>query len=103
MKKPTRFERTQDELTSVLRSLRLVVREVGNNYIAGLQAEVARLEQAIRLAREDDVPDRKQLNQMLLMLRWLSKLDVKPQKGRKRDLKELDKLISKLGDMVETW
>jgi hypothetical protein len=103
MKKPSRFDRAQNDLTAALRALRLVIKEVGQNYIAGLQAEVARLEQAVRLAREDDMPDRKQLQQMLQMQRWLNQLDVKPQKGRRRDLKALDRLVEKLSDMVETW
>jgi hypothetical protein len=37
------------------------------------------------------------------MLRLINKLDVKPQKGRRRDLKTLDKLIEKLTDTVDTW
>ena len=30
-------------------------------------------------------------------------LNVKPQKGRRRDLKELDRLISKLSDLASNW
>jgi hypothetical protein len=37
------------------------------------------------------------------MLKSLTDLDVKPDKGRRRDLKEIDKLISKLSDLVDTW
>lgn len=103
MKKRSKFDHAQDELTAALRALRLVIKEVGQNYIAGLQAEVARIEQCVRLAREDDMPDRKQLQQLVLMQRWINQLDVKPQKGRRRDLKELDRLVGKLREVVETW
>jgi len=103
MKRPNKFDQTQTELTSALRALRLVVREVGQNYVVGLQAEVAQLEQAVRLAKADDFPDRKQLIQMTNMLRWITALEVKPQKGRRRDLKELDKLITKLSDLTDNW
>ncbi|MCG3147796.1 MAG: hypothetical protein PCFJNLEI_01237 [Verrucomicrobiae bacterium] len=103
MKKPSKFERTQEELTKSLHALRVVAKEIGQNYIAGLQAEVARLETAVRQAKEDDMPDRKQLQQMTSMLRWLNDLDVKPQKGRRRDVKLLDKLIVKLSKVVENW
>lgn len=103
MKRTATFDRTQRELVAALHTLRLVVREVGSNYLAGLQSDVARLEQAARQAREDGMPDRKQLNHMTAMLKSLTDLDVKPDKGRRRDLKEIDKLISKLSDLVDTW
>jgi hypothetical protein len=103
MKKPSKFDRTQDELVKSLHALRLVTKEVGSNYIAGLQADVARLETAVRQAREDDMPDRKQLQQLTTMLRWVTDLNVKPQKGRRRDLKEIDKLIERLNNVVENW
>jgi hypothetical protein len=103
MKKKPKFDRTQGELAETLRTLRLLVREVGGNYLAGLQSEVARIEQAVRLAREDDTPDQRQLGQMTTMLRWIASLEVKPEKGRRRDLKELDKLIARLSDLVDNW
>src|SRR5260221_10408308 len=103
MKKHTKFDRTQAELTKSLHALRLVAKEIGQNYIAGLQADVARLESTVREAREDQTANRQQLKQMTSMLRWLTDLDVKPQKGRRRDVKVLDKLVSKLNNIVENW
>jgi len=103
MRKHSKFDRTQAELTKSLHALRLVAKEIGQNYIAGLQAEVARLEAAVRDAKKDDMPDHRQLQQMTSMLRWLADLDVKPQKGRRRDVKLLDKLITKLTKIVENW
>lgn len=103
MKKDTKFTRTQADLLAGLHTLRLVTREVGQNYLSGLQADIAKLQQSVQHAQEDDMPDRKQLNQLASMLRWINALDVKPQKGRRRDLKELDRLISKLNDVAETW
>ena len=103
MKHATKFMRTQDDLATALHTLRLVVKEVGLNYIAGLQADVAHLEQTVRLLREGDAPDRQTLNQLALMLKWINTLEVKPQKGRRRDLKELDRLIRKLTGLSENW
>ena len=37
------------------------------------------------------------------MLKWINTLEVKPQKGRRRDLKELDRLIRKLTGLSENW
>jgi len=103
MKRATKFDHTQRELIAALHALRIVAREVGSNYIAGLQSDVARLEQAAHQAKPDDMTDHKQLSQMTTMLKWLADLDIKPEKGRRRDLKELDHLIGKLNDLVDTW
>lgn len=99
----TRFDKTQQELAAALHALRLLVREVGNNYIAGLQTDVARASEAIKSARPGRARDRKQLAQLTTMLRWINALEVKPQKGRRRDVKELDRVISKLNDVVDNW
>ena len=103
MKRAAKFLGTQADLVASLHTLRLVVKEVGFNYIAGLQSEVAHLEQTVRLLRESDAPDRKILNQLTTMLKWINTLEVKPQKGRRRDLKELDRLIHKLSGQAENW
>ncbi|MEI6084368.1 MAG: hypothetical protein WCS70_08715 [Verrucomicrobiota bacterium] len=103
MKKYCKFDRTQAELTKSLHALRLVAKEIGQNYIAGLQADVARLEATVREARDDQTANRQKLRQMTSMLRWLSDLEVKPEKGRRRDIKVVDKLIAKLSKIVENW
>jgi hypothetical protein len=37
------------------------------------------------------------------MHKLINELDVKPQKGRRRDLKRLDRIISKLGGVAGDW
>ena len=103
MKRSAKFMVTQDDLVASLHTLRLVVKEVGLNYLAGLQSEIAHLEQTVRLIREGDAPDRQTFNQLTTMLKWIHTLEVKPQKGRRRDLKELDRLIRKLSDQADNW
>ena len=99
----TTFYQAHRELLASLGTLRMLVKEVGGNYLAGLQSEAARIQQTVRLVSESDMPSRKQLEQMRSMLKAIQGLDVKPPKGRRRDLKELDKTILKLGDMVDHW
>ena len=89
--------KTQIELADALHTLRLLVRDVGGNYIAGLQADVAHIQQVVK-ATEQPNP-----KQMRAMLNAIAALDIKPQKGRRRDLKELDRLISKLSDTIDNW
>ena len=89
--------RTQTDLADALHTLRLLVRDVGGNYLAGLQAEVARIQ---RVVKATEKPDAKQ---MRAMLHAIAALEIKPQKGRRRDLKELDRLVSKLSDTIDNW
>jgi hypothetical protein len=96
-------EKAREEFLAALHAVRLLVKEVGGNYIAELQADLARVERAARQFRNDDTSDAKQAVQMAGMVKLIGKLDVKPQKGRRRDLKALDKLIAKLNDTVDTW
>jgi hypothetical protein len=96
-------EKARHDCLAALHTLRLLVKEVGGSYLAGLQADVARVEEAARQFRNDDTNDAKQAVQMAAMVKLIHKLDVKPQKGRRRDLKNLDKLIEKLNDTVDTW
>ena len=99
----TRAERTQRDLAAALHTLRLLVKEAGGNYLAALQAEVARVERAVRDAPLEETANRKRMSELTAMLHWVTRLDVKPQKGRRRDLKEIDKIITRLGEIVDTW
>lgn len=103
MKTLAKRDRTTKDTLAALGALRLLIREVGGNYLATLQARVARVQQAVRNVPRDDTPDRRQIEQMAKMLRWMNNLDVKPQKGRRRDLRELDRLIAKLANTVDNW
>ena len=96
-------EKARQELLAALHTVRLLVKEAGGNYLAGLQASVAHVAEAARQFRNDDTSDAKQAAQMAGMVKLINNLDVKPQKGRRRDLKALDKLIEKLNDTVDTW
>jgi hypothetical protein len=103
MKRPTKSQRTQRDLIAALGVLRQLTKEVGGNYIASLQAEVTSVEQAVRQAGVGELPDRKRLSQFRAMHKLINELDVKPQKGRRRDLKRLDRIISKLGGVAGDW
>ena len=98
----TKPDNTRRELTAALQALRLLVKEVGGNYLASLQTDVARVERVVS-AREDDAAARAQSAELRRMLKWINDLGVKPQKGRRRDLKELDKVITRLSETVENW
>jgi len=103
MKRPNKSQTAQRDLLAALGMLRKLTKEVGGNYLASLQADVIAVEQAVHQAEGVEPPDRKRLSQFRAMLKAINDLDVKPQKGRHRDLKRLDQTVSKLGDMASDW
>ena len=103
MKRPNKSQTAQRDLLAALGMLRKLTKEVGGNYLASLQADVIDVEQAVHQAEGVEPPDRKRLSQFRTMLKAINDLDVKPQKGRRRDLKRLDQTVSKLGDMASDW
>jgi len=94
-----RFHNRQRRLSASLQTLRLLVKEVGGNYLAGLQADIARVDRALA----DVEPSPRRMAELRRMSDWIDKLDLKPHKGRRRDLKALDKLIKRLTETVEQW
>lgn len=103
MKRKSKFLHTHQDLVAALGTLRQLVKEVGGNYLASLQSDVAAVEQAVRHAGAGELPNRKQLGQFRTMLKAINDLDVKPEKGRRRDLRKLDRVISKLSDTTGDW
>ena len=103
MKRPNKSQTAQRDLLAALGMLRKLTKEVGGNYLASLQADVIDVEQAVHQAEGVEPPDRKRLSQFRAMQKAINNLDVKPQKGRRRDLKRLDQTVSKLGDMASDW
>jgi hypothetical protein len=103
MKRPTKAQRAQRDLMAALGVLRQLTKEVGGNYLASLQTEISSIERAVREAATGGLPDRKQLSQFRAMLKTINELNVKPQKGRRRDLKRIDGVMSKLSDATSNW
>ncbi|MCX7887352.1 MAG: hypothetical protein N3B01_08905 [Verrucomicrobiae bacterium] len=93
------FAQRQRELSAALQTLRILVREVGGNYLAGLQADIARVD---RLVAELE-PSRQRAAELQRMIRWIAELDLNPHKGRRRDLKTLEKVVSRIAKAAENW
>jgi len=103
MKRAGKFPHAQQDLIAALGTLRQLVKEVGGNYLASLQADVAAVERAVRQSGGDELPNRKQLAEFRSMLKAINDLDLKPQRGRRRDLKKLDRVICRLSDTAGDW
>ncbi len=84
--------------------LRKTFRELLNSYASGIEGEITRLHTQISAdadskrklpsSRLDDLRD------MLMLLR---SLEVKPTKGRRRDLKKVENLVEELSAIADRW
>ena len=87
-----------------LAALRLAFRELVKSYTTQLEGEISKVELAITtgaasrrklpLSRAHDLRD---------MLMLLQSLDVKPIRGRRRDLKKVEAAVEDLQRIVESW
>ena len=103
MKRPNKSQTAQRDLIAALSVLRQLTKEVGGNYLANLQADVTSVEGDVREAASGGLLDRKKLSQFRTMLKLMNELDVKPQKGRRRDLKQIERTVFKLVNMASDW
>ena len=83
----------QAELTMELRQLRRLVREVGESFILRREGEIETL-----IEQLETLPAGKVKGTAPEWLRALRHLNVKPAKGRLRDVKDIDHLIGALMD-----
>ena len=84
-----------------LRFLRATFREIVTHYSSELEGEIARLANLVGVEDEAQNPERlRDVRDLLLLLRGL---DVKPAKGRRRDLKKIETLLDELGHIAERW
>ena len=87
-----------------LRHLRALLREVAANYVSKLEADIERVVEAIgdNDGREkgDAHVAQAELRDVLDRIRTLK---VTPGKGRRRDVKRMDKLIGELVKWADRW
>lgn len=90
-------------LREELSVLRANVREVMGRYLARIEGEIARLVSLLGAEKDTKrVPQERvhDLRDMLLLLRGL---DLKPAKGRRRDLKKIENTLDELLRIAERW
>ena len=84
-----------DELTSELKHLRGLVREVGEHFILRREGEIETL-----ISHLAAVSSGRLKHDAQQWLRDIRTIKLKPAKGRLKDLKEIDELIADLTDSV---
>lgn len=89
---PSAALETMKTLQVELRRIRSLVKEIAAAYIPRLES---RAEEVSGRLKEATAADAGELKQMLLKIRRLS---VKPQKGRRKDLKKMEALLEELSE-----
>ncbi len=86
-----------------LSSLRALLRDTAAGYLSKLESEIdevqARVEKELPLKK---IPSAR-LHDLRDMLTLLRHIQVKPEKGRRKDLKKLDSVIVDLAMLTEKW
>lgn len=86
-----------------LETLRSDFRASLESYATRIEGEIT----AIRLAVEKEgggvSPTNAKMRDLRDMLTLLRKFQIKPEKGRRKDLKKLDALVGDLTLLIETW
>lgn len=94
------FKTVTEELTF----LRKTFRDLIGTYAAQIESEIAHLHAAVQADGESKkkLPGSRtaDLRDMLMLLR---SLEVKPSKGRRRDLKKVENLLEELRTITERW
>ena len=94
------FKTVSEELTF----LRKTFRELVGAYSGQLEAEIAYLQTTV----QSDAESKKKLpgsraSDLRDVLMLLRSLEVKPSKGRRRDLKKVENLIEELRTIIDRW
>ncbi len=86
-------------LVSDLVTLRRTLRQTGQAYLRRLEGEIDEvLAWASEQAREPDLP-KSRIRDLGDMITLVRKVDAKPQKGRRRDLKKIDATVGDLREL----
>lgn len=106
-------EAEQAELPSIVRDARALTEEIdrvqsslddiARNYVSRLRAELAAIQRRVVEAAESRRPPRRIHDDFAEMIELARSLQVKPQKGRRKDMKRVDGLIGELQSIVDKW
>jgi len=96
-KRKEREAEAERTLVAELDRLRAIVREVATRYLELLESEIAQIRETV--LSSDSSSDR--LARLTTMARALENLSVKPQKGRRKDLKRIEGLVAILNKVAQ--
>jgi hypothetical protein len=84
-------------------ALRAELRGLIESYARGLEAELERVRSLIESSARDRKLSGAMVRDLRDMLTLLSRRQIKPETGRRKDLKRVEGLIRDLGMLIEKW
>jgi hypothetical protein len=83
--------------------LRKMFRELMASYSTRVEGEIAQMREAVAAEEKKKKHSSSRLRDARDIITLIRTLDVKTEKGRRRDLKKIDLLIEELNRFVENW
>ncbi len=98
---------SETSLACVVRQQLLVVDglldEVSRNYVLRLHREIGQLVRILQKTERAARVTREQKRDLKKLIEQVGRLQISPEKGRRKDLKKIDALIGKVQSVLETW
>ena len=93
-------QKIRKELLDQLQHLRLGAKEVSRIYVANLQRDIVQLIDFLN-EKQDGKGKRPSLNPTLAQMKeTLDKINLKPEKGRRKDLRRIERAVRSMTKMV---
>ncbi len=86
-----------------LESLRSDFKAALDSYGTRIESEISAIRSAVEKEGNSESPSIAKMRDLRDMLTLLRKFQIKPEKGRRKDLKKLDALVGDLTLLIETW
>ncbi|MEM1058235.1 MAG: hypothetical protein AAGK14_03225 [Verrucomicrobiota bacterium] len=86
-----------------LRDLETQLNEVNAAYLDRLHREVEGLLITVKTRGGRERISRDETRDLDTIMGWLDELDVKPEKGRRKDLRKIDRIIGKIQSVLDGW
>jgi hypothetical protein len=99
MKPASKPKTTPRDAAAALQHLRGLAREVHQHTLARMEGEIARVMQCVTRASTSKT-QRRDIEEMLTLVQ---RLDVRPHKGRIKDVRRLQKIVGHLSSIVDQW
>ena len=90
-------------LVDELQDLRSEVRQAVESYAVRLDSEIARVQSTIESGSQGKSLSSAKAKDLRDMLTLLRQRQIRADKGRRKDLKKLETVISDLGMLIENW
>lgn len=106
-------ESERAQLPAIVRDARVLTEEIARvqsgladiarNYVARLNAELAMVQRRIVDVAAGRRPPRRVRSDLAEMIEMARSLQLKPHKGRRKDMKRVDGLVGELQGIVDKW